>query len=98
MTNIITTHCKRGHEANEANVYVNPKGVRYCRACKSMRTRASRATGRRAIQYVTTPIRPSSEMLADAERRANAPRDLTAMLMGDPPRGCSALDRREGTC
>lgn len=96
MTNIITTHCKRGHEANEANVYVNPKGVRYCRVCKSMREHRSRATGLRAIPYAVKTSRPSPEMLADADRRANAPRDLTAMVFGDPPRGCSALDRRVG--
>lgn len=30
----------------------------------------------------------------DATLRATAPRSLTAILMGDPPRGFSALDRR----
>lgn len=97
MTKGITTHCKRGHEANEANVYVNPNGVRYCRVCKSMRERSSRATGKRLIQYATASSRPTPEMIADAERRANAPRDLTAMIFGDPPKGRSALDGR-GTC
>lgn len=27
------THCKRGHEFTDSNTYVNPRGVRRCRAC-----------------------------------------------------------------
>lgn len=91
------THCKRGHVLDDESLYVSPKGHLVCRVCKSLGSK-SRATGRRAIQYAVKTSRPSPEMLADAARRANAPRDLTAMLMGDPPRGCSALDRREGAC
>lgn len=91
------THCKRGHVLDSENLYVSPKGHRVCRVCKSMNKR-SRATGRRAIQYAVKTGHPSHEMLADADRRANAPRDLTAMIFGDPPRGHSALDRREGVC
>lgn len=34
------------------------------------------------------------EVIADAVRRSNAPRSLTAMLCGDPPFGYSAYDRR----
>lgn len=38
---------------------------------------------------------PSPESLADRDRRIGARfRDLTAMIMGDPPIGFSALDRR----
>ena len=33
-------------------------------------------------------------VLADAAARSNAPRTLSAMLLGDPPIGFSALDRR----
>lgn len=29
--------------------------------------------------------------------RADAPRSLSAMLLGDPPKGYSALDRRQST-
>lgn len=37
------------------------------------------------------------ETLADRDRRAQlAHRDLTAVLMGDPPPGMSALDRKRG--
>jgi hypothetical protein len=40
--------------------------------------------------------RPSPEALADRDRRLNdRPRSLTAMILGDPPPGRSALDRRE---
>ena len=38
--------------------------------------------------------RPSEQMLAAARARANAPRSLTSWVMGDPPPGMSALDKR----
>lgn len=42
-----------------------------------------------------TPIyRPTPEMVLDAIRRNSADRSITAWLMGDPPPGCSALDKR----
>lgn len=28
------THCPRGHEYSKENTYINPKGYRFCRACK----------------------------------------------------------------
>ena len=31
------THCPLGHAYTEANTYVNPKGSRVCRTCKSAR-------------------------------------------------------------
>ena len=37
---------------------------------------------------------PPAHVLADAAARSNAPRTLSAMLLGDPPIGFSALDRR----
>lgn len=37
---------------------------------------------------------PPPDVVADAMRRAVAPRSLTALLMGDPAPGASALDRR----
>jgi len=39
--------------------------------------------------------RPKPEMLADAYRRAAAPRTISAFVFGDPGAGYSALDRRE---
>lgn len=36
----------------------------------------------------------STVALADADRRINAPRSITAWICGDPPPGFSALDRR----
>lgn len=93
---ISKTHCKRGHVLDDESIYVSPKGHLVCRVCRRL-NESNRVRGPRNKEYVLAR-RPSPEMLADAERRANATRDLTAMLMGDPPRGCSALDRREGTC
>lgn len=31
------THCKRGHEFNETNTYINPLGRRVCRVCDRLR-------------------------------------------------------------
>lgn len=39
--------------------------------------------------------RPTLEMLAEAQRRLEAPRSLTAEFCGDPGVGYSALDRRQ---
>lgn len=39
--------------------------------------------------------RPKPEMVADAYRRAAAPRTISGFVFGDPGKGHSALDRRE---
>lgn len=39
--------------------------------------------------------RPTPEMLADARRRAIAPRSIVSWLAGDPAPGQSALDKRK---
>lgn len=45
---------------------------------------------------VSSIARPSSELLAEAQRRSLAPhRSFTAAFLGDPPLGFSALDRRQ---
>lgn len=36
------THCPHGHEYTEANTYVNPKGHRFCRKCRTRSTTAAR--------------------------------------------------------
>lgn len=36
------THCKRGHEFNEANTYFRPEGGRRCRTCKHLQYRKYR--------------------------------------------------------
>lgn len=40
------------------------------------------------------PIVVPDEVIAEAARRAAAPRSLTGIVMGDPPIGFSALERR----
>jgi hypothetical protein len=42
----------------------------------------------------TPPNRPTPEMIEEALRRNAAPRPATAWLMGDPPPGRSALDKK----
>lgn len=46
---------------------------------------------------VVASVRPTQEMIHEAQRRADAPRSLTASFFNDPPKGYSALDRRQGT-
>lgn len=43
----LATHCKRGHEFTESNIYRTPKGERWCREC--MRIRESRRVRRKRI-------------------------------------------------
>jgi hypothetical protein len=47
------------------------------------------------ITYMAPEIsKVPPELLADREARHAAPRDLTGLICGDPPRGFSALERR----
>lgn len=45
------THCRNGHEFNEENTRISPKGYRQCRACDRDAARRKR----RAAQVVTDP-------------------------------------------
>lgn len=54
------THCKHGHKYNAVNTYVDPRGFRDCRLCKSDRSRAIRARRRMAkneAQRGTSPYK-----------------------------------------
>ena len=42
----------------------------------------------------TIASKPKPEVLEEASRRMSAPRTLTGAIMGDPPIGYSALERR----
>lgn len=58
------------------------------------RIRTGRITGQmlaRAVPRVEVP----EHVIADAMRRATAPRSLTAILCGDPPTGFTSLDRKQ---
>lgn len=39
------THCPRNHPFDEVNTYVNPKGRRECRTCRTEKKKAARAAG-----------------------------------------------------
>jgi hypothetical protein len=54
------------------------------------------AKGERPIPQVISAVRPnpSQEAIAEAIRAYSAPRTLTALLMGDPPKGRSSLDQK----
>jgi len=38
----LKTHCPKGHEYTDSNTYINPKGSRECRICKSINRKADR--------------------------------------------------------
>jgi hypothetical protein len=93
------THCIHGHAMTGDNLYFNPKGARFCRACRRERERERVHARPKLIKTkasATVASRPSDELIAEARCRALAPpRDLTGMFFNDPPKGYSALDRRE---
>lgn len=62
------------------------------RAEYNQRNYMSIDAGIRAVNIIAS--RPPAHLIAEAQRRADAPhRDLTGLLQGDPPIGQSALDR-----
>ena len=64
-------------------------------AAQGGRTRAANNEINREFFTESPASRPTPEMQSEAWRRNAAARPLTAWLMGDPPPGQSALDRRE---
>lgn len=55
-------------------------------------TRSSTSRGHGG--YATTAGRPAPALLAEAQRYLYAPRTISQQLLGDPPPGYSALDRK----
>lgn len=88
------THCIRGHALTPDNVRVNKKGHRICRMCRRL-IRKRKCVSNIRVTAHSSGSKPTDDMIADAARRSNAPRDITSMLCGDPPRGYSALDLRQ---
>lgn len=87
--------CRNGHILNDDTIYISPKGLRKCRTCqKNNQKKRRKYEAARPGGVELAASRPSPDMIAEAARRALSPRDLTASLMGDPPRGYSALDLR----
>src|SRR5687768_17033668 len=65
---------------------------------KARRQETKLTNPRRFVSHPHQPVlscsRPSPEMIEEAQRRADAPRSLTAEFFGDPGVGYSMLDRR----
>lgn len=66
---------------------------------KRLQANNRRRLGGRTLTYrrsdnPTTASKPKPEVLEEAARRMSAPRTLTGAIMGDPPIGYSALERR----
>jgi hypothetical protein len=38
---VLLSHCKRGHEMAGVNLYITPKGIRGCRACRAIHSNES---------------------------------------------------------
>jgi hypothetical protein len=91
-----TRRCRECRRINWTN-YALRQNIN--REWKRNNTRAKPASERiyRAAADTTTS-RPPSELIEDAKRRLLAPRSITSALMGDPPAGSSALDRRQNAC
>lgn len=53
---------------------------------------AAKASG--VMNVAARKVDAPPELIEEAARRAKAPRSITASIMGDPPPGFSALDRR----
>lgn len=60
----------------------------------SDRTKAAERKSLRRNYFVDLRFRPSVEVLRERDIRLAQPRSLTASIMGDPPPGYSALDKR----
>ncbi len=59
--------------------------------------RRARDRERMKNRHGNSPVRTTripDDVVADRDARLTAPRSLTAVMLGDPPRGFSALDRR----
>lgn len=62
--------------------------------CGGIRRSGKASAANDELHRCTIAHRPPAEVLAERDARALAPRSLSALLLGDPPRGYSALDRR----
>lgn len=66
--NAVKTHCPLGHEYDEANTYVNPKGERNCRQCARDR-RAARTPEQVEIDLVKGRERAARNRARDPEKQ-----------------------------
>jgi hypothetical protein len=65
------------------------------RAAQRLVTKLEQRSERQYFDRVAPSVKPTDEALRLREARmASAPRDLTGLIMGDPPIGFSALEQR----
>ena len=62
-------------------------------SCSSKYAYELSGSGRQDNHKMVVVLDVPQSVLIDRDRRANAPRSLSATFFGDPPRGYSALDR-----
>jgi len=78
------THCKRGHELSGENVYVDPKGQRYCRCC-------SQLSKKKLVPVIAARYqekRKNSEWLERRQRLLRERRKETKRTLVDYKGGC----------
>jgi hypothetical protein len=65
------------------------------RRAQVQKWRQAKRVGKTTSHFAERPgARPPASLIEEAQRRALAPRSISAFVFGDPPSGYSALDRR----
>lgn len=75
------THCKRGHEVNDANSYIRKNGARRCRRCQYL-SRKEKTETRHSLRLLTSALtsviipemqsKKMHEMQVEVQRKINA--------------------------
>jgi hypothetical protein len=66
------THCKHGHEFDEANTYITKTGGRACRACARRAQAELKARRRAAPPKISPPVRTEQLSLALSDQASAA--------------------------
>jgi hypothetical protein len=80
---------------NKSWIAIGHELKRSASSCSSKFAYETHASGVREDGIRVDRIDVPADVLADARRRMDAPRTLSALFFGDPPQGFSALDRMQ---